>query len=79
MTFGNQLPNLKQPGRGKVGENKSYDILLMKQNDTLLPVKLCFLKETAKTLNLFQTQLLMVPFLVDCLENKESNQHHLVN
>ena len=36
------LPKSKHPGRGRPGENKSYDFLLSKMNDPLVPVKLCF-------------------------------------
>ena len=45
----------------------------MKQNNPLLPVKLSSFEEISKTLNaflvLFQTQVLIVPFLMDSLEN----------
>ena len=67
------LPKSKQPGRGRPGENKSYDFLLSKMNDLLVPVKLRFFEETAKKLNnflvTFQTSSLMVPLLVDSLES----------
>ena len=67
------LPKSKQPGRGRPGENKSYDFLLSKMNDLLVPVKLRFFEETAKKLNnflvTFQTSSPVVPFLVDSLES----------
>ena len=73
VDFWKSLPKSKQPGQGKAGANKSYDTLLLKRNDPLVPVKLRFLEETAKIINAFlvqfQTQSPMVPFLVDCLEN----------
>ena len=73
VDFWKSLPKSKQPGQGKAGANKSYDTLLLKRNDPLVPVKLRFFEETAKIINAFlvqfQTQSPMVPFLVDCLEN----------
>ena len=73
VDFWKSLPKSKQPGQGKAGANKSYDTLLLKRNDPLVPVKLRFFEETAKIINVFlvqfQTQSPMVPFLVDCLEN----------
>ena len=73
VDFWKSLPKSKQPGQGKAGANKSYDTLLLKRNDPLVPVKLGFFEETAKIINVFlvqfQTQSPMVPFLVDCLEN----------
>ena len=67
------LPKSKQPGRGRPGENKSYDFLLSKMNDPFVPVKLRFFEEAAKSLNnflvTFQTSSPMVPFLVDSLES----------
>ena len=73
LDFWKGLPKSKQLGRGRPGENKSYEFLLSQMNDPLVPVKLRFFEETAKKLNnflvTFQTSSPMVPFIVDSLEN----------
>ena len=72
LTFGNLFPNLNSLVEAKFGANKSYDTLLVKQNEPSFPVKLCFFEETAKTLNGFLVQLQTVFYgtsLMDCLEN----------
>ena len=67
------LPELKQPGRGKQGQNKSYETLLSHKDDSLIPVKLHFFEEITFNLHVFlprfQTSAPMVLFLVDSLEN----------
>ena len=66
------LSKAKQPGQGKLGANTSYDHLCVAHTDVLIPVKLLFFEEVAKSLNaflvLFQTDNPMVPFLVETLE-----------
>ena len=73
LDFWKGLPKSKQYGRGRPGENKSYEFLLSQMNDPLEPVKFRFCEETAKKLNnflvTFQTSSSMVPFIVDSLEN----------
>lgn len=63
----------KKPGWGRPRESKSFEFLLFQMNDPLWPVKLRFLEETAKKLNnfllTFQINSLVVPFIVDSLEN----------
>ena len=70
LDFWKGLPKSKQPGRGRPGENKSYEFLLCKK---FYPVKLRFFAETAKKLNnflvTFQTSFPMMPFIVDSVEN----------
>ena len=66
LTFGNLFPNLNSLVEAKVGANKSYDTLLVKQNEP------SFFEETAKTLNGFLVQFQTVFYgtsLMDCLEN----------
>ena len=67
IDFWKTLSKSKQPGRGK-----SYDTLVKKPSDLLVSVKLNFLKEFADRLYsflvTFQTDVLMVPLLVDKLE-----------
>ena len=66
------LPKAKQPGQCKLGANTSYDHLCVAHTDVLIPVKLLFFEEVAKSLHaflvLFQTDNPMVPFLVETLE-----------
>ena len=72
IDFWKTLPKSKQLGQGKPGSNKSYDTLLKKASDLLVPVKLKFFKEVAGCLNsflvTFQTDTPMIPLLVDKLE-----------
>ena len=72
IDFRKNLPKNKEPGQGKAGSKKSYDTLLKKANDLLVPVKLKFFKEVADCLNsslvTFQTDIPMVPLLVDKLQ-----------
>ena len=62
----------KRPGKGKIGRNTSYDLLCFIQKDSLVPLKLQFFEDIAKTLNsflvLYQTNKSMVPFLAENLE-----------
>ena len=53
LDFWKGLPKSKQPGRGRPGENKSYEFLLSQMNDPLVPVKLHFFEETAKNSTIF--------------------------
>ena len=73
LDFWKGLPKSKRPGRGRPGENKSYEFLLSRMDDSLVPVKLRFFEETAKKLNsflfTFPTSSPMVSFTVGCLEN----------
>ena len=73
LDFWKGLPKSKRPGRGRPGENKSYEFLLSRMIDSLVPVKLRFFEETAKKLNsflfTFPTGSPIVPFTVDSLEN----------
>ena len=66
------LSKAKQPGQGKLGANTSYDHLCVAHTDVLIPVKLLFFEEVAKSLNaflvLFQMDNPMVPFLVETLD-----------
>ena len=77
LDFWKGLPKWKQPGRGKQGENKIYETLLSHRDDPLIPVKLRLFEEIAGNLNEFlarsQTNVPMVPFLVDSLENLTHN------
>lgn len=54
-------------------KNKSFDILVKKQNDPLILVKFQILKELASKLNAFlvcfQTDSPMIPFMSDSLES----------
>ena len=43
IEFWGGLPKSKQPGKGKEGQNKSYDRLIEHQKDALAPLKLQFL------------------------------------
>ena len=47
------LPKSKQPGLGQRGKNSSYDHLRNCYKDSLVPVKLQFFEEIAKSLNKF--------------------------
>ena len=73
IEFWRGLPKSKQLGKGKEGQNKSYDRLIEHQKDVLVPLKLQFFEEVAKQLNSFlikfQTDSPMVPFLVESLES----------
>lgn len=62
IDFWKTLPKRKQPGQGKPETNKSFDTLLKKASELLLPVKLKFLKEVADHLNSF-----LVTFQTDAL------------
>ena len=53
IDFWKNLPKSKQPGQGKPGTNKSYDTLLKRASDLLVPVKLKFFKEVADRLSSF--------------------------
>ena len=71
--FWGDLPKSKQPGKGKEGQNKSYDRLIEYQKDVLVPLKLQFFEEVAKQLNSFlikiQTDSPMVAFLIESLKS----------
>ena len=74
IEFWRGLSKSKQPGKGKEGQNKKYDRLIIEhEKDVLVPLKLQFFEEVAKQLNSFlikfQTDSPMVPFLVESLEN----------
>ena len=64
-----ELPKSKQPNK----DNKSYDTLKSFINDMLVPVRMIFSADTARTLNkflmIYQTEKPMVPFLADSLED----------
>ena len=66
------LCNSKKPGKGKIQANTSYDHLSLIQKDPLVPLKLQFFEDIAKTLNSFlvlnQTDKLTVTLLTESLE-----------
>ena len=64
----------KKARKGKIGANTSYDHLCSIQKDPLVPLKLQFFENIAKTLNsflvLYQTDKPIVPFLAESLETR---------
>ena len=66
------LSKSKKPGKGKIGANTSYDHLCSIPKDSLVPQKLHFFEDVAKTVHsflaLYQTNKPMVPFLAESLE-----------
>ena len=72
IDFWKGLPKRKKSGKGKIGANTSYDHLCSIQKDPLVPLKLQFFEDIAKTLDsflvLYQTNKPMVPFLAESLE-----------
>ena len=77
LDFWKCLPKSNQPGRGKQGENKSYETFLSHNDDPLIPAKLHLFIEIACNLNeflaRFQASVPVVPYLVDSLENRIHN------
>lgn len=73
VNFWKGLPKSKQPGRGKPGQNTSFDYLAKAVDDPTIPLKLRFFEEIATSLNgflvTFQTDNPMVPFLTESLDN----------
>ena len=53
IEFWRGLPKSKQHGKGKEGQNKSYDTSIEHQKDVLVPLKLQFFEKVAKQLNSF--------------------------
>ena len=72
IDFWKGLPKSKKPGKGKNGANTRYEHLCSIQKDPLVPLKLQFFEDIAKTLDsflvLYQTNKPMVPFLAESLE-----------
>ena len=72
VKYWQSLPKSKQPGKGKIGANTSFDRLSNAVNDPLVPVKLQLFDNVAKQfttfLLLFLTDSLMTPFLVETLD-----------
>ena len=73
LRFWKVLPKSKQPGKGKIGQNTSFDCLAKAVDDPTIPLKLRFFEEIAMSLNdflvTFQTDNPMVPFLTESLDN----------
>ena len=73
VSYWQQLPKNKQPGRGEPRVSTSYDDLCKAVKDCLFPVKLLFFVEVAKKLNeflvVFQTDKSVAPFLMETLED----------
>ena len=73
VRFWKGLPKSKQPGKGKIGQNTSFDCLAKAVDDSTIPLKPRFFVEIAMSLNdflvLFQTDNPMVPFLTESLDN----------
>ena len=71
IDFWKGFPKSKKPGKRKTGANTSYDHLCSIQKNPVVPLKLQFFEDIAKTLNslliLYQTNKPMVPFLADSL------------
>ena len=67
IEFWRGLPKSKQPGKGKEGQNKSYDRLIEHQKDVLVPLKVA--KQLSSFIIKFQTDSPMVPFLIESLES----------
>ena len=72
IDFWKGLPKSKKPGNGKSGANTIYDHLRSIQKDPLVPLKLQFIEDIAKTLNCFlvlhQTDKPMFSFLAESFE-----------
>ena len=49
IDFWKGLPKSKKPGKEKIGANTSYDHLCSIQGDPLVPLKLQFFEDIAKT------------------------------
>ena len=73
LRFWKVLPKSKQPGKGKIGQNTSFDCLAKAVDDPTIPLKLRFFEEIAMSLNdflvTFQTDNPMVPFLTESLDH----------
>ena len=73
VRFWNTLPKSKQTGKGKTGQNTSFDSLAKAVDDATIPLKLRLFEEIAMSLNnflvTFQTDNPMVPFLTKSLDN----------
>ena len=71
-TFGKIFLKEKKIVKGKIGANSIYDHHCSIQKDPLVPLKLEFFEDIAKTLNSFvvpyQTNKPLVPFLAESLE-----------
>ena len=66
------LAKSKQPEQGKPGQNTSYDHLCLSYKDVLIPLKIQFFEEIARSLNAFlltfQSDKPMAVFLVETLD-----------
>ena len=66
------LVKSKQPGQGKPGQNTSYDQLCLSYKDDLVPLKIQFFEEIARSLNAFlrtfQSDKPIAIFLVETLD-----------
>ena len=73
VRFRKGLPISKQPGKGKIGQNTSFDSLAKAVDDPTIPSKLRFFEKISMSLNdvlvTFQTYNPMVPFLSESLDN----------
>ena len=72
IDFWKGLPNSKKTGKGKIGANTIYNHVCLIQKGPLVPRKLQFFEDIAKTLNSFlvpyQTDKPMILFLAESLE-----------
>ena len=73
VRFWKGLPKSKQPGKGKIGQNTSFNCLAKAVDDPTIPLKLRFFEEIVISLNdflvTFQADNPMVPFLTESLDN----------